>query len=192
MKKKKLEECGLKWCLDNGHALQITDEEEGEKEGNVGDLVSSKEAAMLSPKTNRMNNNARSPNHQKSDADVQPKQDGNNYESSSTSSPNNSRDRDHGEEKDQPCSRVATTAASFKNLKRKNQDAIWVRLGRTEHQAYELYDPNDNKSNCDEDGNITVWVEWVSTGKKGSCLENQINRNGLQARKRSRPNYLSS
>ena len=77
-------------------------------------------------------------------------------------------------------------AAGVSNLIRKSDEIIWVQIGKTEHPAYELI----NADNPCETGN-TTWVEWTINGKKESISKHQIMRNGLQARKRHRPEYLS-
>ena len=61
-----------------------------------------------------------------------------------------------------------------------------------------LFDTTDHEeegmlcdSNEEEEGSTMIWVEWLTTGKKECVHENQINRNGLEGRKRSRPSCFS-
>ena len=76
-------------------------------------------------------------------------------------------------------------AAGISNLKRKHNELIYVRIGTTEHEAFEL----ENSANPGE--HETVWVEWIATGKKQCISRHQIVRNGLQARKRKPPTKFS-
>mmetsp|Transcript_33283 Transcript_33283/g.69999 ORF Transcript_33283/g.69999 Transcript_33283/m.69999 type:complete len:195 (-) Transcript_33283:623-1207(-) len=76
--------------------------------------------------------------------------------------------------------------ASIGHLKRKSEELIYVKIGNTEHQAFEL----ENPDNLGE--NDTVWVEWAMTGGKECVLRHQIMKDGLQARKRQRPAKYSS
>lgn len=79
----------------------------------------------------------------------------------------------------------AAAAAASVNLKRRDQqNLIWVRIGLTDHPAYELYNP-DNPNNNDS---TTVWVEYASNGDK-ECVQRSQIKTGLQDRKRNRPNY---
>ena len=50
---------------------------------------------------------------------------------------------------------AAATGASI-NLVRRNQNIIWVRIGLTDHPAFELYNPD----NPDNNGS-TVWVQML-------------------------------
>jgi len=75
--------------------------------------------------------------------------------------------------------------AGISNLKRKHNELIYVRIGTTEHEAFEL----ENSANPGE--HETVWVEWIATGKKQCISRNQIVKNGLQARKRKPPAKFS-
>lgn len=80
---------------------------------------------------------------------------------------------------------VAAATASV-NLKRKDQQhIIWVRIGLTDHPAYELYNPDNPGNNNDSS---TVWVEYASNGDK-ECVQRSQITTGLQDRKRRRPNY---
>eukprot|EP00984_Skeletonema_dohrnii_P007739 scaffold2848_cov222-Skeletonema_dohrnii-CCMP3373.AAC.2 len=61
---------------------------------------------------------------------------------------------------------AAAAAGASVNLVRRNQNIIWVRIGLTDHPAFELYNPD----NPDNDGS-TVWVQYTSNG-----IENAIVR----------------
>lgn len=91
---------------------------------------------------------------------------------------NNNRDMFNGRRSSPP------VAAGLSDLKRKSNEVIWVREGKTEHPAYELQSISANPNND------TCNVEWVSNGKRECIYKEQIVKNGLQARKRQRPNYL--
>jgi len=80
---------------------------------------------------------------------------------------------------------AAAAAAGISNLKRKHNELIYVRIGTTEHEAFEL----ENSANPGE--HETVWVEWIATGKKQCISRNQIVKNGLQAWKRKPPAKFS-
>lgn len=90
-----------------------------------------------------------------------------------------------------------TSPAPAPCLKRKSNDLIWVRVGITNHPAYELQYYNDGKTNeTGVDTNTAAsksitWVEWASNGKREPINKDQIVKEGLQARKRQRPNYFS-
>ena len=78
------------------------------------------------------------------------------------------------------------------SLKRKSNNIIWVRLGKTDHPAYKLM--LNNSSSTNQSNNIisdTLWVEWASNGKKDFIWRDQIVQGGLRDRKRQRPNYFS-
>lgn len=78
------------------------------------------------------------------------------------------------------------------NLKRISDEIIWIQEGKAQHPAYILQDCTNAQSN---DilfmSSNTVWVEWVSNGKKESIYKHQIVQDGLQARKRHRPDYFT-
>ena len=78
---------------------------------------------------------------------------------------------------------MAAAAGASVNLVRRNQNMIWVRVGATDHPAFELYNPD----NPDNNGS-TVWVEYNSNGMKECVARSQITH-GLQDRKRHRPTY---
>mmetsp|Transcript_28936 Transcript_28936/g.49298 ORF Transcript_28936/g.49298 Transcript_28936/m.49298 type:complete len:202 (+) Transcript_28936:447-1052(+) len=78
---------------------------------------------------------------------------------------------------------AAAAAGASVNLVRRNQNIIWVRIGLTDHPAFELYNPD----NPDNDGS-TVWVQYTSNGVNECVSRSQI-KNGLQDRKRHRPTY---
>ena len=80
---------------------------------------------------------------------------------------------------------AAAAAGVSNNLQRRNQHHIWVRIGATDHAAFELCNP-DNPYNNDSS---TVWVEYVSNGDKECVSRSQISH-GLQDRKRKRPNFF--
>ena len=71
------------------------------------------------------------------------------------------------------------------NLKRITDVVIWIQKGKTQHSAYLLEDWDDATDN------EMLWVEWASNGKKELIHKHQIvNADGLQARKRRKPNYF--
>lgn len=78
------------------------------------------------------------------------------------------------------------------NLKRISDEIIWIQEGKAQHPAYILQDYTNAQSN---DilfmSSNTVWVEWVSNGEKESIHKDQIVQDGLQARKRHRPDYFT-
>ena len=75
-------------------------------------------------------------------------------------------------------------------LKRISDEVIWIREGKAEHPAYMLQDSSSNNT-TDDDTDI-VWIEWLSNAKKECIYKHQIVKDGLQSRKRQRPNYFSS
>lgn len=216
VKKTELNERGLRWCLANGYAVLTNQEEihEGKEEGggaiattvsnnngsDLGQIIDDAEESKLSLETTTNNDDNSNPNL---NAATQSKEAKKEATLPSASPNNNTSDRDDHQKRDDDNSttkqhRKATTAAaaSVKNLKRKNHNTIWVRIGKTDHQAYELYNPNNNipsnnDKNEEEEGSTMIWVEWLTTGKKECVHENQINRNGLEGRKRSRPSCFS-
>ena len=76
---------------------------------------------------------------------------------------------------------AAAAAAGVSSLKRKHDELIYVRIGTTEHKAFEL----ENPANPGE--HDTVWVEWAISRKKECIYRHQIVRGGLPARKRRPP-----
>ena len=75
------------------------------------------------------------------------------------------------------------------DLKRVNNEVIWVLVGKSEHPAYLLEECDANSSSGSV--NDMVWVEWLSNGRKESIAKHQIVIGGLQSRKRSRSNNSS-
>ena len=75
--------------------------------------------------------------------------------------------------------------ASILNFERKSDELIYIKIGETDHPAFEL----ENPANPGE--NDTLWVEWVTTGKKACVFRYQVVKDGLRARKRHRPKYFS-
>jgi len=81
----------------------------------------------------------------------------------------------------------AVAASNISDLKRKNgEEVIWVRVGNTDHAAYILRNPDGTDT-----ANDMIWVEWASNMDKERVFKHQIVKDGLQARKRRRPNYFS-
>ena len=74
------------------------------------------------------------------------------------------------------------------DLRRVNDDVIWVLVGKSEHPAYLL---GDTSSSSSSSINGMVWVEWLSNGRKECIAKHQIVIGGLQSRKRSKPNHLA-
>lgn len=65
---------------------------------------------------------------------------------------------------------------------------IYVKIGNTEHPAFELFG-DDAPAALTKDSN-SVWVKWISNGKKECVFRHQIVPDGLQAqRKRKQPDY---
>ena len=222
VKKTELNERGLRWCLANGYAVltnqednhEEVDEEKGavtstavsnNNDSDLGQIIDDTEESKLSlGETTTTNDDNCNPNL---NAATQPKEKEKEATLTPTSSNNNATDKNCQKRDDDNSTtkqhRKATAAASIKNLKRKNHNTVWVRIGKTDHQAYELHNPindissknnnnNDNNdSNEEEEGSTMIWVEWLTTGKKECVHENQINRNGLEGRKRSRPSCFS-
>jgi hypothetical protein len=81
---------------------------------------------------------------------------------------------------------AAASTASVNLQRRNNQNIIWVRIGATDHPAFELYNPD----NPDNDSSSTVWVQYTSNGMSECVSRSQI-KHGLQDRKRHRPNYYN-
>ena len=107
-------------------------------------------------------------------------------ESSSAIDLKNNGDGNHNQRPTNTTTSVAPAAAAAGasvNLVRRNQNIIWVRIGLTDHPAFELYNPD----NPDNDGS-TVWVQYTSNGVNECVSRSQI-KNGLQDRKRHRPTY---
>ena len=79
------------------------------------------------------------------------------------------------------------------NLIRINDEVIWVREGKVEHPAYLLQDRTSNTAAAAAaDDTDIVWIEWLSNAKKECIYQYQIVKDGLQSRKRQRPNYFSN
>jgi len=77
------------------------------------------------------------------------------------------------------------------DLRRVNDEVIWVLVGKSEHPAYLLNDGSSSSSSSSSSvNNGMVWVEWLSNGRKECIAKQQIVIGGLQSRKRSRPNHL--
>jgi len=76
------------------------------------------------------------------------------------------------------------------DLKRVNNEVIWVLVGKSEHPAYLLEECGANSSSGSVNDDM-VWVEWLSNGRKESIAKHQIVIGGLQSRKRSRSNNSS-
>jgi hypothetical protein len=224
VKKTELNERGLRWCLANGYAVLPNQEEDNhdkekeEEEGtatavstnndsDLGQIIDDAEESKLSlgkttAATTATNDDNSNPNlnntatQSKEEATLPSASSNNNAFDNKCN--RQQRDDDNSTTKQH---RKVTTAASVKNLKRKNHNTIWVRIGKTDHQAYELYNPNnvissknninDNNEEEEEKGSTMIWVEWLTTGKRECVHENQINRNGLEGRKRSRPSCFS-
>ena len=111
------------------------------------------------------------------------KQNRNNHIDDDTNNTNNTQSRKR------PCKSPSVIPS---NLKRISDEIIWVQEGKAQHPAYILQDCTNAQSN---DilfmSSNTVWVEWVSNGKKESIYKDQIVQDGLQARKRHRPDYFT-
>ena len=74
-------------------------------------------------------------------------------------------------------SHLPAAAAGVSSLKRKHDELIYVRIGTTEHEAFELENPANP-------GEHDIWVEWAISRKKECIYRHQIVRGGLPARKR--------
>lgn len=75
-----------------------------------------------------------------------------------------------------------------KEQHRQTTNLIYVKIGNTEHPAFELAD--DDAPAATAKGSNSVWVKWVSNGKKECVFRHQIVPDGLQAqRKRKQPDY---
>ena len=80
-------------------------------------------------------------------------------------------------------------AACTSDLKRKSDDIIWIRVGRTDHPAYEMIRSRNNSCTTHPiDPDDMMWIEWANTGKFEGISKQQILKDGLQPRKRKRPN----
>lgn len=65
---------------------------------------------------------------------------------------------------------------------------IFVKIGKTEHPAFELL-PDDAPAAMSKDSD-SIWVKWASNGKKECVFKHQIVKGGLSARKHRRPDYF--
>lgn len=75
-----------------------------------------------------------------------------------------------------------------KKLVNHQTNLIYVKIGNTEHPAFELLD--DAAPAAIAQGSDSVWVKWASNGKKECVFKHQIVReDGPQARKRKQPDY---
>jgi len=75
-----------------------------------------------------------------------------------------------------------------KEQHRQTTNLIYVKIGNTEHPAFELFG-EDAPAALTKDSN-SVWVKWISNGKKECVFRHQIVPDGLQAqRKRKQPDY---
>ena len=68
------------------------------------------------------------------------------------------------------------------------RNLIYVKIGTTEHPAFELL---DDAPAAIAEGSDSVWVKWASNGKKECVFKHQIVRedDGPRARKRKQPDY---
>jgi len=78
-------------------------------------------------------------------------------------------------------------AVTPSDLRRVNNEVIWVLVGKSEHPVYLL---DDSTSTSSSSVNDMVWVEWLSNGRKECIAKHQIVIGGLQSRKRSRPTHM--
>ena len=82
-------------------------------------------------------------------------------------------------------------AACASDLKRKSDDIIWIRVGKTDHPAYEMIRSRNNSCTTHLiDPDDMMWIEWVNTGEFEGIFKQQILKDGLQPRTRKRPNYF--
>jgi len=77
------------------------------------------------------------------------------------------------------------------NLKRISDEIIWIQEGKAQHPAYILQDCTTQSNDILFMSSNMVWVEWVSNGKKECIYKHKIVQDGLQARKRHRPDYFT-
>jgi hypothetical protein len=74
-----------------------------------------------------------------------------------------------------------------KKLVNPQTNLIYVKIGNTEHPAFELVD--DCSPAATAQGSDSVWVKWASNGKKECVFKHQIVRDGPKARKHKQPDY---
>ena len=79
----------------------------------------------------------------------------------------------------------AAAGASL-NLQIRKQNIIWVRIGKTDHAAHEMYNPDYPDNDSD---NPNVWVKYTSNGQIECVSRSQI-QTRLQDRKRHSPTYF--
>eukprot|EP00986_Skeletonema_menzelii_P013015 scaffold7368_cov144-Skeletonema_menzelii.AAC.6 len=82
----------------------------------------------------------------------------------------------------------AAAAAASLNLQIRKQKIIWVRIGKTDHAAHEMYNPDNPDDDHDNPGS-TVWVKYTSNGQVECVSRSQIQIR-LQDRKRRSPTYF--
>ncbi len=189
LNKRFLKRQGYKECLANGLRLQ-THEKEVKVNNAATNLRSNNQPnggeSLLNGRKeekSKMNNNRktgvkrrRSPDVETSSADESNRNNGNR---------NHARGSTNNSSTNMAMSTEAPAAAASVNLKRRDQqNIIWVRIGLTDHPAYELYNPDNPNSN----DSSNVWVEYASNGDK-ECVQRSNIKTGLQDRRRHRPNY---
>jgi hypothetical protein len=193
-----LKEQGYRECLANSQRIQRQDGEEDQKVNNTNN------ATCLGGKSNnnqqgRGESLLKNGNKQESNSKINTKMgvkrkhpNGEEFSAIETNQ-NSSNDNLNGRPASITSSIAPTVGAAPSaavgasvNLQRRNQNIIWVRIGATDHPAFELYNP-DNPDNNDSS---TVWVQYTSNGINECVSRSQITR-GLQDRKRNRPNYYN-
>ncbi|KAL3806966.1 hypothetical protein ACHAXA_011383 [Cyclostephanos tholiformis] len=83
-------------------------------------------------------------------------------------------------------------AACASDHRRKGgNEIIFVRVGKTDHPAFEMIRIRDNTCTTHPiDPDDMMWIQWVTTLKIVGVSKQQLVEGGLQPRKRTRPNYF--
>ncbi len=78
------------------------------------------------------------------------------------------------------------------DLKQKDDEIIWIRVGKTDHPSYEMIRCRGNTCTIHPSDPINMmWVKWQNTGTIEGVSRHQIVEDGLQPRQRKQPNFYS-
>jgi len=78
------------------------------------------------------------------------------------------------------------------DLEQKDDEIIWIRVGKTDHPSYEMIRCRGNTCTIHPSDPVDMmWVKWQNTGTIEGVSRHQIVEDGLQPRQRKQPNFYS-
>jgi hypothetical protein len=77
------------------------------------------------------------------------------------------------------------------DLEQKDDEIIWIRVGKTDHPSYEMIRRGNTCTIHPSDPVNMMWVKWQNTGTIEGVSRHQIVEDGLQPRQRKQPKFYS-